>query len=218
MKHQELGMRNQEPGTKHQEPGFTLVEMLVVIGIIAVLTAASVVGFSRITASAEKAKCFELVKNVHTALVHLYNENNGAWPRALLTAGETGAPFDETTSLPIAGSLGMRTENGTLKGYDRFGILSPWAAQVIKNGGSSVTLGTRVPTGGTVSDHRLNYAIDMDGDGIIRGVGVGGTSLNIRETAVVWCCGRDGVVESDYERGLRKDDVYSWRPGDIVTE
>ena len=71
-------MKHQEPGTRHQAPGFTLVEMLVVIGIIAVLTAASVVGYSRVTASAEKARCFELVKNVHTALVQLYNQNNGA--------------------------------------------------------------------------------------------------------------------------------------------
>ena len=213
MKHQESGIGRQSLVTRHLLSGFTLVEMLVVIGIIAVLAAASVVGYSRITASAEKAKCFELVKNVHTALVQIYNENNGAWPRALLTAGETGAPLDETTSRPIANALGL-----DLNGYDKFGVVTPWAAQVIKSGGSSATLGTRVPTGGTISDHRLNFAIDMDGDGIIRGVGVGGNTLNIRETAVVWCCGRDGVLESNYERGLRKDDVFSWRPGDIVYE
>ena len=201
-----------------KKTGFTLVEMLVVIGIIAILTAASVVGFSRITASAEKAKCMELVKNVHTALVQIYNDNGGAWPRGLLKAGETGDILDENTSRPLADALGLKTSGGYLTGYDRFGIVSPWAAQVIKSGGSGVSLSTAVPTGGTIAEHRLGYAIDMDGDGIIRGVGVGGNTLNIRATAVVWCCGRDGVFESSYERGLRKDDVHSWRPGDIVYE
>ena len=130
-----------------------------------------------------------------------------------------GAPLDETTSRPIADSLGLRKDSsGNLTGYDKFGVVTPWAAQVIKSGGNSASLGTRVPTGGTISDHRLAFAIDMDGDGIIRGVGVGSNTLNIRETAVVWCCGRDGVLESNYERGLRKDDVFSWRPGDIVYE
>ena len=48
--------------------GFTLIEMLVVIGIIAVLVGASIGGFSAMTRTAERAKCQELVSNVATVL------------------------------------------------------------------------------------------------------------------------------------------------------
>lgn len=41
--------------------GFTLVEMLVVIGIIVILLGASIGGFSKMTKSAERAKARELV-------------------------------------------------------------------------------------------------------------------------------------------------------------
>ena len=51
-----------------KKSGCTLVEMLVVIGIIAVLVGASIGGFSAMTKTAEKAKCQELVSNVATAL------------------------------------------------------------------------------------------------------------------------------------------------------
>lgn len=197
--------------------GFTLVEMLVVMGIIAVLVAASVVGYSRVTASAEKAKCNELVKNVHTAMMAIYNENNGAWPRALIN-GQQRAVLDENAALPLAKYLGLRTENGRLVGYDKFGILSPWATQVIKAKGNSADLGTKVPSGGTIDTHRLGYAIDTEGTGKILNAQVGSGTLKVRATAMVWCGGKDGFVEDDFARGLRKDDVYSWRVGDLLYE
>lgn len=195
---------------------FTLVEMLVVIGIIAVLVSASVVGYSRVTAKAEKVKCNELVKNVHTALVQLYNENNGAWPRALISGQERGL-LDQNAARPLAAMLGLRTDGGgNLTGYDRFGIVSPWAQQAIKSHGVNVSLSDKVPSGGTIEDHILHYAIDTQGEGLITDVSVGGSSITVRETAMVWSGGRDGKVESSYDRGERLDDVYSWRAGDIV--
>ena len=196
---------------------FTLVEMLVVIGIIAVLVSASVVGYSRVTASAERTKCNELVKNVHTALVVLYNDNNGAWPRALIN-GQAQGLLDQNAAKPLASMLGLRQEGGNLSGYDKFGIVTPWAQQTIKNRGTSASLSDRVATGGTIQDHILHYAIDTQGEGRIEGAQVGGTSLTVRETAMVWCGGRDGVIEDSYDRGTRKDDVHSWRPGDVVNE
>lgn len=193
--------------------GFTLVEMLVVIGIIAVLVAASVVGYTKVTASAEKAKCNELIKNVHTAMVKLYTDNGGAWPRALINGASAGL-LDERAALPLAGLLGLKTSNGTLTGYDKFGIVTPWAAQVIKQKGNSASHDTVVPSGGTIRDHILHYAIDTEGNGVILNAVVGSESLPCRATAMVWCCGRDGKLESSYDRGTRKDDVYSWTPGD----
>ena len=51
--------------------GFTLIEMLVVIGIIAALIAAAIGSYSGVTRAAEKAKCRELVAQVATALTTL---------------------------------------------------------------------------------------------------------------------------------------------------
>ena len=69
---------------------FTLVEMLVVIGIIAVLAAASMVGYSKVVKSARKSKTQELVSNVATALTQILSKNNGVWPEDLLERVNNG--------------------------------------------------------------------------------------------------------------------------------
>lgn len=192
---------------------FTLVEMLVVVGIIAVLVGASVAGYSKIVATAEKTKCQELVNNTATALTALF-QREGAWPRVLASRGKTDGELDETAAYPLAkgGYMSLTTDNGKLAGYDRFGIVSPWATDVIKRRGSSATLSDKIPGGGTIQDHRLHFALDLDGDGIIEGASVGGQSVDVRATAIVWCAGKDGKIES-YSRGQRRDDVYSWTEG-----
>ena len=189
--------------------GFTLIEMLVVIGIITILTGASLAAFSKMTRSAEKTKCEELVKNTATALAYLYQQN-GAWPRLLRSSG-SGAKLDQNYARALANNMGLTLKNDVLAGNDRFGIVTPWAQAVLKRRGTSASLGDRV-TNGTLEDHILHFAIDLDGDGIITGIDVGGETVNLRATAAVWCCGRDGVLEP-YSKGLRKDDVYSWSHG-----
>ena len=74
--------------------GFTLVEMLVVVGIISVLIAVGVGTYSSVTKTAEKAKCQELVSNVATALTALYQQE-GAWPRRIATQGATDGKLDK---------------------------------------------------------------------------------------------------------------------------
>ena len=195
--------------------GFTLIEMLVVIGIIATLMGVMLASVSKFLGSADKARCQELVANTATALTALY-QKEGAWPRALIKGHNGNNVLDENAALPLAkGGYMTLTQNSSgsrLSGYDRFGVISPWAFTVLKNCGSSTSLSTKVPSGGTIQDHILRYALDLDGDGVIESVPVGGQTLDIRATAVVWCCGKDGRIE-DYQNGLRKDDVYSWTVG-----
>ena len=200
--------------------GFTLVEMLVVIGIIAVLIGASIGGFSAMTKSAEKAKCQELVSNAATALTALF-QKEGAWPRRLASNGATDGLLDENNAVPLAkgGYFSLTTtgsgSNMKLAGNDRFGIVTPWAETVIKRRGTSAALGDAVGTA-TVKDHILHYALDLDGDGVIKGASVGGESVDIRATAAVWCVGKsggDGGRPWPYSVGRRKDDVYSWSIG-----
>ncbi len=195
--------------------GFTLIELLVVIGIIATLMGVMLASVSTFLKSAEKARCQELVANTATALTALY-QKEGAWPRALIKGHNSNNMLDEHAALPLAKgkymTLTMNDSKTQLSGYDRFGVVSPWAFTVIKRHGTSSSLSTKVPGGGTIQDHILRYALDLDGDGVIEGAPIGGETVDIRATAAVWCCGKDGKIEA-YATGLRKDDVYSWTVG-----
>jgi prepilin-type N-terminal cleavage/methylation domain-containing protein len=192
--------------------GFSLVEMLVVIGIIAVLIGASIGAYSKMTAGAERAKCQELVSNTATALTVLF-QKEGVWPRVLRSQGSSDGELDASAALPLAKYMSLTTnsDGSQLSGLDRFGIVSPWAAAVIKRKGSSASVSDKVGDV-TVKDHILHYALDLDGDGIIDGASVGGESVAVRATAIVWCCGKDGKME-EYSKGIRSDDVYSWTKG-----
>lgn len=196
--------------------GFTLIEMLVVIGIIAALIAAAIGSYSGVTRAAEKAKCRELVAQVATALTTLY-QREGNWPKLLALQGKTDGRLDAETAVALKGYFGLNVDDsGKLAGYDRFGIVTPWAQAVIKRGGREASLDTVVSAGKhgemTVKDHILHYALDLDGDGIIDGALVGGESVDVRATAIVWCGGKDGYVEP-YSKGVKRDDVHSWTPG-----
>ena len=198
-------------------PAFTLIEMLVVLGIIAILIGASIGGYSAMAKTADRARCQELVSNAATALTALF-ENEGSWPRLLAAEGATDGKLDERVALALVSngrkyfSL-TKGEDGKLGGHDRFGILTPWAQAVVKREGSSASKGSRVGSM-TVDDHILHYALDLDGDGRIEGASVGGQSVDVRATAIVWCCGKDGRIDPyPYAGGGGKtDDVYSWTP------
>ena len=198
--------------------------MLVVIGIIAVLIGASIGGFTAMTKTADKAKAQELVSNAATALTALFQQE-GAWPKRLINGkdgGEGGGQLlDENAAYAlVAGGrkyFSLTVKDGKLAGLDKCGIISPWATAAVKRSGRPAETSTKV---GSVNleNHILRYAIDLDGDGIIEGVNVGGTPVDIRATAAVWCCGKDGVFSPyPYGSGAKKsgkcDDVYSWAPG-----
>ena len=59
-------------------PGFTLIEMLVVMGILAILIGAGMITFSAATKKAQQARAREVVSNVATALEAIY-QREGAF-------------------------------------------------------------------------------------------------------------------------------------------
>ena len=199
---------------KRTHNGFTLIEMLIVIGIITVLTGATLAGFSKMQATAERAKVQELVSNVATALT-AYFQTEGAWPKRIAANGGSDGVLDAATAFPLvkAGYLSMtlNSEGTALGGLDRLGVVDPWGAAIIKRKGSSASLSDKVGSA-TVEDHLLHYAIDLDGDGFVQNASVGGESVSVRAAAIVWCAGKDGKMER-YSVGLKKDDVYSWTQG-----
>jgi len=195
--------------------GFTLIEMLVVVGIIAILISASLAGFNGMVNRAQSTKAEELVHEVKVAMVQVM-QKEGAWPRPLIAEGssgrgevtpEVGAALAKRGAL----SLSYRTnDDGTavLSGPDKCGVVDPWAAAVVKRhakDGANAQLELKVPSGGTVRDHRLRFAIDDDLDGRVT-VSGDGVSATIRDSVAVWGAGRDGKFGT-------RDDIRSWSRG-----
>jgi len=211
--------------------GFTLVEMLVVIGIIAILIGASIASFSKMTKSAERADAQELVSGVATALTAMFQQD-GVWNKRLANEARDGdGTLDAKTAYALVSgttkyfSLNVNSDGTALAGHDRFGIISPWAAKIVKRKGNSAQ---ETDIKKDPIDHYLHFALDLDGDGIVS-ASVGGRSVDVRATAVVWCGGKDGVIapypyaggggsgskgkNTSESAAGRTDDVYSWTPG-----
>ena len=200
--------------------GFTLIEMLVVIGIIAILTAAGLAGYSSAIKSAQRARGSELVQNLKVAFGMVLQEEE-AWPPPILKEGSRG---DGRVTVEVAAWLGKHGyfAFGTLEKPDdkdkstwrlhvnameKLGILTPWgetsAKKLMSKG--SVNANAKVPGGGTIDDHVLRFAVDADYDGIteVKTSAAGRGSAKVRASACVWCCGFDGKFGT-------KDDIYSW--------
>ena len=97
---------------KKRQSGFTLIEMLVVIGIIGILAAALFGGYRYAVRSARKAKAVEAVSNAKDALEMLFQRADG-WPKALFNGatGENGfRVMDERVAKTLFkyGLLGIR--------------------------------------------------------------------------------------------------------------
>lgn len=186
--------------------GFTLIEMLVTIGIIVALVAAVTAAYSKIIKTAQRTKARELVQETALALQAM-NLKTGAWAPVLLSGAQNGV-LNERVAIALDGYMALNSEGGKLVGTDRFGLLSTWGREIVKAHGNSTTRGM-------IEKHLLHYAIDNDEDGIIKGVDVGGEVVNVRATAIVWCAGSDGVIEP-YSKGIRSGrGVYSWSEGQM---
>ena len=192
--------------------GFTLIELMVVIGIIAIISGALMMGFGRITKSAQRAKAVEAVSNAMQALSILRQKNGNSWPKVILDSEGAdgqgkGMVVEVAKKFAEKGLLNISTDkNGNPIGVSRCGVVDPWAEAVLKRPRSDAS--TKVPSGGTVQDHVIYYAVDRDGDGLTE-ASVGGQNVKVRAEAIAWCAGADGVIAPYANRG-RSDDVYSW--------
>ena len=203
--------------------GFSLMEMLVVMGIIVVLAGSLLVGVNSLHKTAQKTKAQETVANTATALGIIFQKNM-AWPQLLINYNNRQLEAVPSHAFVLHGLLGLSYDSSKytastrkgqiqLTGSDRCGVVDPWAAATLKRRKSSTEgdgVALKVDTGGTVQDHILWYAIDIDGDGITE-VSINGTTVRVRAPACVWSAGADGVLGKYGERTkVGADDVFSW--------
>jgi len=90
------------PSTKRGKRGFTLVEIMVVIGIIGMITAIAIPVYRKITLKAQRSELLSEVMDYSDAFNN-YNFINGTWPP---TAGMNKTPNGMQGFLPSAYTQG----------------------------------------------------------------------------------------------------------------
>src|SRR4051812_3982496 len=82
--------------TSQSSKGFTLVELLVVIGIIALLISILLPSLNRARETANRVKCASNLRQIGQAIQLYSNENKGAYPRTFFDG--TGGIYANTIS------------------------------------------------------------------------------------------------------------------------
>lgn len=161
----------------------------------------------------EVYECGELVTSTEVALRKLYDDL-GAWPQVLLENSGAERGLDATAAYPLRTVMNLKydAEEKRLVGSDRFGIVTPWAAKAIKGRWDTCTESDSVPQGGTIADHRLRYALSLDGTGVIRDIPIRekvdgqwrDRRLTVRAMAAVWCLAPNGSLIKSWSDGQVK--------------
>lgn len=207
--------------------GFTLVEMLVVIGVIGLLAGALLGAFSHLKTAARQSQAQALVSEVATAL-NAYLQQYREWPDALKNRTEmddtacwilqSAKLLDVTPKKEKTNSDGTVTVSVNENSLDRFGLLDPWGRAALRKNPTISSAGVNIEGGKKLSDHRLQYRLDLNYDGYVDSSEDSPKGLKIRASAIVWSRGPDGEDDFNSSGRYPKDDRLSWNLGGAQSE
>lgn len=193
--------------TLRTQAGFTLIEMLVVIGIIGILATTLVSSFSAMQTTARQAQAQALAGEVATALT-LYLQQHGEWPLALLSQNEM-----DTNACGVLTGL-LDTDTSKDNGLDRYGLLDPWGRAAMKRS-TAISATDKLQNGSLLLEHRIQYRLDKEYDGFVDAIDNSPKSVTIRASAIAWSRGPDGQDDFESKNPKAKnrypyDDRLSW--------
>jgi prepilin-type N-terminal cleavage/methylation domain-containing protein len=194
--------------------GFTLVEMLVVIGIMGIIAGSLLGTFGYVKTAAWQSRAQAQVSQAATALT-IYLQNERSWPSELLNTTEfdqdacwflqENKVMDVTPKKKILGTSPQQWEWNEAKGnstFDRWGYLNPWGRAYLRKFPNAKEA--------QVKKFRLQYRLDKNFDGYVDASEGSPRGVKIRASVIVWSRGPD--AEDDFKNRKRYpyDDRLSW--------
>lgn len=217
----------------NKKGGFTLVELLIVIGIIGLLSTVLVVSFGRVRKVAMRNEAQKIVDQAKVSLEAVLL-NTQSWPAVLQNYMAQGFTkevcwylqqkkmMDLTTKEILrVSSTGAAMQKEVWEwsktSLDRFGLLDPWGRNALKINVNASDENAELGNGNTTKfkDHLLQYRLDLNGDGFIdssdcRGCSMPVEGMRVRAKVIVWSRGEDGLDDGENASRYPKDDSLSW--------
>ena len=203
----------------HRQEGFTLVEVLVVIGIIGILIAVLLPAFGYVQQIARQSRAQTMVVDAATALT-AYVQRERAWPDEI--AKESQGYFDAKVCKILfeAGLLDVTTYKGdeiNQDSPDRFGLLDPWGQALVKRNPKLQDVNAEIGAPPRpIRNHLLQFRIDKNFDGKVNeddctgGFGAIPYDQAVRASAIVWSCGPGGWERGSKSKKYLNQNRLSW--------
>ena len=195
--------------------GFTLVEMLVVIGILGILSVALLSTFSHVKNSARKAQAQHLVADVAVAFTRYLQEHRN-WPQEFLNKDAIGIDAEVCRILQKERFMDVTTyKAGSSEinnaSVDRFGLLDPWAQRaLLRKATATESTDAGLGNGKTFANHRLQFRLDRNLDGFVDSTEGAPPGVKVRASVLVWSRGPDGIDDFNKDGRYPDDDSLSW--------